>query len=268
MLWHCATHVYNQHLMTDAEFRVGLLASGDRQSGEGGGTAERIARDALEGKVAFNIGVVVCNNPEGTVGVWDKFAKLNEEFGLRGDNKFEVVNIGPGPHPDGKLQRGQTLSESTAICRLFEERSIDFGAMAGYLRILTGEYLKTWCWQPEYAGDPLLSYRHGLYHPSARTSNNHPSILPFTRDTHGPGAHSLAMDLYRAGKIRHTAMTWHLASEKIDEGPTIHEIPVEIKPVDDDETLGNRVQDTEKEKSAEVIWNHLIFKAEHLRANS
>jgi hypothetical protein len=45
--------------------RVAILASGDRRSGGGGSTAEKVVRDVLEQKVGFNIGVVICNNPEG-----------------------------------------------------------------------------------------------------------------------------------------------------------------------------------------------------------
>ncbi len=246
--------------------RIGILASGDRESGEGGSTANRVARDALEGKAALNIGVVICNNPRGTVGVYELFDKINSDFGLKGDSKIDVVTIGPSTHPGGRLERGQTRDESSAVCRVLEERGIDFVAMLGFMRILTSEFVETWGWKPEYANDPKFGYRQGIYHPNARIGNNHPSILPFTADTHGEGSHQKAMELYHAGIIRHSAMTWHLASAEVDKGPIIDEIPVPIEPDDDAGSLGDNVKDIEKEQTSKVYVKHLTLRGEHLRA--
>jgi folate-dependent phosphoribosylglycinamide formyltransferase PurN len=247
--------------------RVAILASGDRESGGGGSTADRVTRDALEGRVNFSIGVVICNNPEGTVGVYDRFAAINAEFGLKGDDRIDVVTINSVTNPEGPLARGQTLAESSAICRLLEQRDIGFSAMLGYLKVLTGEFLDSWCWKPRYATEPGFKYRGGLYHPGSRTSNNHPSILPYTADKHGPGAHELAMDLYHTGRIQNSAMTWHLASQRVDEGPTIAERAVSIFPDDSTKTLGDRVQEVEKKRTALVLQNHLTLRSEHLRGH-
>lgn len=248
--------------------RVAILASGDVKTGGGGSTAEQVARDALEGKVAFSIGVVICNNPAGSVGVYDHFDNLNREFSLLGDNKIEVVNISSGTHPKGPQPRGQTLGESEAICRLLEDRAIDFVTMLGYMKVLNGEFVETWGWQKDYAQDPIYGHSLGIYHPNARILNNHPAILPFTADTYGSRAHQRAVDLYKQGKLRHTAMTWHLASAEVDQGPTIDEKSVPISDNDNADTLGQKVQKVEKEHTAKVIGEHLIFRAEHLRANS
>lgn len=254
--------------MIESAPRIAILVSGDRQSGGGGTTAETAARDILKGEVALNIGAVICNNPPGSVGVYEKFERLNVEFGLHGSDRIEVAHIGPQNYPEGKLPRGQTLTESAAICSVLEEREIDFVMMLGYMRILTGKLLDEWAWQPKYAKDPnpLYSFREGIYHPNARTGNNHPAILPLAADTHGLGAHQRAMELYRDGKITHTAMTWHLASAAVDDGPIIREIPVAIAPEDTAETLGTKVQAVEKANTAHVLEEHLILRAQHLRA--
>lgn len=134
--------------------------------------------------------------------------------------------------------------------------------------MLTGEFVETWGWQPEYGADTTYGYRGGLYHPNARVSNNHPAILPFTADTHGNGAHQKTIDLYKAGRVKHSAMTWHLASGEIDKGPIIDEEPEEIYTEDTADSLGGRIQGIEKDLTGAVIEKHLIMRAEHQRGNS
>ena len=240
--------------------RVAVLASGDRASGGGGSTAEKVIRDTLEDRVDFSIPVVICNNPPGTVGVYPKVEALNEEFGLRGGRKIDVVHIGPQNYPDGKLPRGQTLSESAAIVRLLEQRGIDFVSMLGYLRILNGELIQEWGWQPEYAMEPL----GGIYHPRARIINNHPGRLPLTADTHGHGTHALSKDLYDAGTIHYTAMSWHLGAAAVDAGPLIAEHAVEILPHYTVDDISDAVQAAEKQHTAPVIDAHLLLRQQHL----
>ena len=249
--------------MNKNEYRVAILASGDRASGGGGSTADKVTRDSLEGKVGFRVAVVICDNPRGSVGVYERFDKINSEFGLKGDLAIDVVTIGPSTHPGRPQERGQSLDESSAVCRELERRNVDFVAMLGFKRIITGEFMETWGWHPKYADDATFGYRNGLYHPKARISNNHPSILPFTADTHGPYSHRLAIDLYNAGRLRHTAMTWHLASAEVDNGPIIDEIPVLITTDDNADSLGDKVQAVEKEFTSSVLEKHLILRAEH-----
>ncbi len=247
--------------------RVAILASGDVESGQGGSTAERVARDVLEGKVDFTIGVVVCNNRRETVGVYDKFDRLNEEFGLKGEDRIDVITINGRTHPGGKLERGQTLDESAAICRLLEERAIGFVTMLGYMKKATGEFADTWLWKPQHARHIRHGFQEGIYHPEARAMNNHPAILPFTADTYGQGAHQRALDVYKQGRLTHTAMTWQMAAGDVDAGPVIFAQPIEIMHDDTAETLGERVQNqAEKPLSAYVIERHLTLRAQHLLA--
>ncbi len=246
----------------ESNFRIAILASGDRKTGEGGSTADKVTRDSLEGKVNFTVGVVVCNNPKGTVAVHDRFNTINTEFGLKGENKIDVVTINSTTHPSEPQSRGQTLEESSAICRLLEQRNIGFAVMLGYSKVITGEFVSRWGWRANYGSiDPA---HNGIYHPKARISNNHPAILPYTSDTHGIASHALVIRLFKEGKLKNTAMTFHLGAVGIDTGPVIYEEPVPIYKNDDAESLAARVQSLEKEITAQTIERHLILRAEHI----
>jgi folate-dependent phosphoribosylglycinamide formyltransferase PurN len=244
--------------------RIGILASGDRQSGGGGSTAEKVVKDVLEQRVAFEIGVVICNNPPGTVGVHDKINNLNREFGLGCENQITVATIDHADFPKqpGDPDRGLRLRESSRYKEVLEDYGVDFVWMLGYMLIANGELVEARGWKPEYGyGDPT---HNGIYHPNATLGNNHPAILPHTADTHGLGAHAKATELYKLGKIECTAMTYHLVSEGVDTGPVIHEIPAVIYPRDDAESLGGTVQALEKYHTAEVIERHLLLRRQHL----
>jgi folate-dependent phosphoribosylglycinamide formyltransferase PurN len=251
--------------MGNIETRVAVLASGDRQSGGGGTTMNRVIRDTLEEAAGFQIGVVICNNPPDTVGIYSVVDEINKDFGLTGNDQLDVVEIGPHTHPGGKQKRGQTLDESAAICRELERRDIGFVSMLGYMRILTGELMEEWGHQPVYGeGDMLFN---GIYHPKSRIISNHPSILPFTADKHGEGAHALAIDLYKQGKITRSAMTWHMAAPEIDGGPVVYAEPIDIFADDDADKLGDRVRETERFLTALVIERHLALREEQIRGN-
>lgn len=241
------------------------MASGDRESGGGGSTAERVIKDVLEGKVDFTIGVVICNNPPGTVGVYPKVEALNKKFNLKGDDKIDVVTINSTDYPAGFQRKGATtLEESSKICRVLEERSIGFVSMEGYMKILTGEFVEEWGWEPAYGlADPTFN---GKYHPKARIANNHPSILPFTAGEHGPGAHQKALDLFIEGVIKRTCMTWHLGAKAVDAGAILFEKPVDIYPTDTAGILGDRVQtEAEKPETVFVLDRHIKIRTEHIR---
>ncbi len=248
---------------------IAILASGDRQSGGGGSTAERVVRDTLEGKVAFGVGVVICNNSRDSVpGLYERFDKINRDFARRGDNRIEVVNISGFTHPGVVIDGGLTDAASAAMCQELEEREIDFASMEGFLKKVTGPLADKWAWHPEYALDERYSLRNGLLHPDAKILNNHPAILPATAGLHGLEAHQYAIYLKDEGKIRHTAMTWHLADPEFDTGPKVDEQPVEIEPGDTAESLAFRVQTVERDLTARVIQAHLTNRAEYLRGRT
>jgi folate-dependent phosphoribosylglycinamide formyltransferase PurN len=244
--------------------RIAILASGDPKSGGGGSTAERVVRDTLEQNLCFEVGVVICNNAEGTVGVHPKIDSLNKEFGLKSDDRIPVVTIDHKKYPalPGDPDRGLRLRESQRYQEILEKYGVDFVWMLGFMMIANGELIEARGWKPEYgAADPT---HNGIYHPDATLGNNHPAILPHTADTHGLGAHQRAIELYREGKITHTAMSYHLVSKDIDAGAMVHEYPVSIDRTDNAESLGSKVQGIEKATAADTIDLHLLLRQQHL----
>lgn len=211
-----------------------VLASGDRKSGEGGSTLRRVVEDTQSGILQASVEVVVCNNPPGTVGVYDKVDEVNQRFGLG----LEVVNISGATHPGGPQERGMTLEESEAICHLMSARGIERVLCLGYMKKINGELIEKYGWKPEYAKKYPLEM--DIY--AARIVNTHPGILPETEDTHGLGASKKAID----DKLTQTAHSLHVVGTGIDTGPIIAEHFVDITPGMSPEELFDEVQDKEK----------------------
>jgi phosphoribosylglycinamide formyltransferase-1 len=231
---------------------VAILASGDRESGGGGSTMERFIRDAQDGLVAAEVGLVVCNNPRGTVGVYDRIDNLNREFGL----DIEVLTINGVTHPKGPQERGQTLAEASAICEAVNGRGIGRILCLGYMKSINGDLMDEFGWKPAYeAADPE---NKGIY--LARMVNTHPGILPETADTHGIGASAKAREL----GLLFTAHTLHVVGPRIDAAPIIAEHLVPILPDDTDQIVFDRVQGTEKTKLAPVMDEYYTAQAAFL----
>lgn len=89
----------------------------------------------------------------------------------------------------------------------------DIICLAGFMRVLTGDFVANW---------------------AGRMLNIHPSLLPKYKglDTH---AHALA-----AGDIEH-GCTVHEVTAALDDGPILGQARLQIRPEDDAETLAERV---------------------------
>lgn len=88
-----------------------------------------------------------------------------------------------------------------------------FVALAGYMRILTGEFVSGW---------------------DGRMLNIHPSLLPKYKGLH---THERALE---AGDS-HGGCTVHLVTAELDDGPILGQTPVAILPGDNADTLAARV---------------------------
>ena len=101
-------------------------------------------RDTLKGKVGFVVGAIICNNsikkvPE----FYERIERINQEFQLTGEDAIAIEKINGATHPGRPVGDGcTTLDESSAICRYFDLRDIDFIAAVGYSKILTGEFIE------------------------------------------------------------------------------------------------------------------------------
>ncbi len=89
----------------------------------------------------------------------------------------------------------------------------DYVALAGYMRILTPEFVGSW---------------------EGRMLNIHPSLLPKYKGLH---THARAIE---AGDT-HGGVTVHLVTAELDDGPVLGQIPVAILPEDDEHSLAARV---------------------------
>lgn len=100
-----------------------------------------------------------------------------------------------------------------AILRKLKEEKIDLIALAGYMRLLSADFIK------EYKN---------------RILNVHPALLPSFKGTHG------IKDAFRYG-VKVTGPTVHFVTEDMDAGPIILQAPVAVREDDTEETLAEAI---------------------------
>lgn len=104
-----------------------------------------------------------------------------------------------------------------AILKALDEADLDFICLAGYMRILSGDFIKKW---------------------SGKLINIHPSLLPLF-----PGLHTHDRAIAAGCKVH--GCTVHFVTEGMDEGPIIAQAVVPIMPDDTSDALAARVLKTE-----------------------
>jgi phosphoribosylglycinamide formyltransferase-1 len=100
-----------------------------------------------------------------------------------------------------------------ALNRTFDESGVDLLCLAGFMRILTDEFVQTW---------------------TGRMLNIHPSLLPLFKGLH---PHQQALD---AG-VRIHGCTVHFVVPELDSGPIVAQAAVPVLPGDDEDALAARV---------------------------
>jgi len=103
------------------------------------------------------------------------------------------------------------------IIQVLKEENIDLIVLAGFMRMLSAEFVR------EYKG---------------RIINIHPALLPSFRGT------SAIKDAYAYG-VKFTGVTVHFVDEKMDHGPVILQEAIPIKDNDTLESLEERVHEVE-----------------------
>lgn len=104
-----------------------------------------------------------------------------------------------------------------AILAALDAADLDFICLAGYMRILSGEFIQKW---------------------SGKLINIHPSLLPLF-----PGLHTHDRAIAAGCKVH--GCTVHFVTEGMDEGPIIAQAVVPIIPNDTADSLARRVLKTE-----------------------
>jgi len=105
------------------------------------------------------------------------------------------------------------LDHDMAMDAAIREHGAAYVALAGYMRILTPEFVARW---------------------EGRMLNIHPSLLPRYKGLH---THEQAI----ANADSHAGCSVHLVTAELDDGPLLGQIPVAILPGDTAETLAARV---------------------------
>jgi len=79
------------------------------------------------------------------------------------------------------------------------------------------------------------------------TINIHPGPLPKFggKGMYGHHVHQAVIEAYKRGEITHSAVTMHFVTEEYDKGPVFFRYPILIRPNDDADSLGTRVNKIE-----------------------
>jgi phosphoribosylglycinamide formyltransferase-1 len=179
----------------EQRFRVGILGSGK------GSNMAAIADACLAGKIPAEVAVVLSDVPEAGI-----LAHARER-GLRA----ECI-------PPGKFRtKLDEDAEQAYITRLLEAQ-VDLVALAGFMRILKGEFLRAF---------------------PSRVVNIHPSLLPAF-----PGLEAWKQALDYGVKV--TGCTVHLVDQGVDSGPIVGQETVPILPEDTPAALHERIQQAER----------------------
>ena len=179
--------------------RLGILLSGR------GSNFEAIAHNVKSGRLSCEIGFVFSNKPDAP--------GLALAAGL---------GLPHGSIPSRGVDRAVFDGQ---LADLLEHHRIDLVCLAGYMRLLTGGFVRRF---PE------------------RILNIHPSLLPAF-----PGLDAQYQALVHGVKI--TGCTVHLVDDNLDSGPILLQAPVPVLDDDTVETLSTRILREEHRIYSEAI---------------
>jgi phosphoribosylglycinamide formyltransferase-1 len=174
-------------------------------SGNGSNLQAIIDRIA-DGFLTVNIAAVISNN--------------KDAFGLQ-----RAIKAGIPTHILENKKFATRIEYDQALLNLVRTYEPDLIVLAGFMRILTSEFVKYY---------------------SGRILNIHPSLLPKYR---GLNTHARVL---AAGDKEHGASV-HFVTETLDDGPVILQAKVPVLPTDNVETLAGRVLEQEHKIYPEAI---------------
>lgn len=169
----------------------------------------------------------------------------------------EVVVVGSDRRDAGGLQHAREAGIATveqpladhpdrrawedALIASLEAHRPEMIVLAGFMRVLTGEFLSRW---------------------PGRVVNTHPSLLPAFR---GASAVRDALDY----GVKLTGSTVHLVDEEVDHGPVIAQRGVAVDDDDTEDTLHERIKHVEHELLPECVrllsQGRLVVDGRHVR---
>ena len=180
--------------------RIAIFVSGN------GTNMENLIRQIHAGKIPAECRLVICDNPEAAA------VRKAENLGVT----TRLV--------DRKNFASKAGFEEEIIWHLAENK-IDLIALAGFMRILSPDFVK------RYAG---------------RIVNIHPALLPAF-----PGGHAI-QDAFKA-KVKETGVTVHFVDAGVDTGPMILQRKIPVEAGDTLESLEARIHAAEYELYPEAL---------------
>ena len=185
-----------------ASYRLGILGSGK------GSNMVAIAEACAAGQIAAEVAVVLSDVVEAGI-----LARAQERgLGAR--------HIAPG-----KFRTKLDDEAEQAYVRCLQEAEVDLVVLAGFMRILKGDFLRAF---------------------SQRVVNIHPALLPAF-----PGLEAWKQALDYGVKV--TGCTVHFVDQGIDSGPIILQETVPVMPGDSAERLHERIQVAERRVYPQAI---------------
>ena len=173
----------------------------------GSGTnMQNLIIECHNGRIPAQVVVVICDNPKA------KAIERARNYGVT------VVVI------DRKQFSTQQDFEA-AVMKCVDQAKVDYLVLAGFMRILSPEFVNP------YKGKII---------------NIHPSLLPAF-----PGAHGIR-DAFEA-KVPETGVTVHFVTESVDGGPVILQQKVPVAPDDTLETLEEKIHAVEYQLYPEAL---------------
>ena len=179
--------------------KLGILLSGR------GSNFEAIAASVANGQLACEIGFVFSNRPE-----------------ARGLQRARELGLPYGAVPSRGVDRA---AFDRQVAALLQEHGVQLICLAGYMRLLTGEFVAQF---------------------PNRILNIHPSLLPAF-----PGLDAQYQALSHGVKV--TGCTVHLVDENLDSGPILLQAPVPVLDDDTVDTLSARILKEEHRIYPEAI---------------
>lgn len=174
-------------MRADGPVKVGILISGR------GSNMQSLVAAAREANAGYEVALVASDKPEAA--------------GLAWAQEQGIATFALSPKGIGKP------AYEAAINQALSEAGVEVIALAGYMRLLSGDFVARW---------------------RGRILNIHPSLLPLYKglDTH---ARAIAAGDTKAG------CSVHLVTEELDDGEVLGQAEVPIHPGDDATALAARV---------------------------
>jgi phosphoribosylglycinamide formyltransferase 1 len=168
--------------------KIGVLASGR------GSNFGAIVRSVESGFVPATVAVLVTDRADAPA------------LHIAREHRIEAVCVDPRDHPGREAHEKQVIA-------VLDERAVGLVCLAGYMRILSGSFVK---------------------HFEGRLLNIHPSLLPAF-----PGLHAQRQALRYGVKV--TGATVHFVDDGVDTGPIVLQAAVPVGAEDTEETLAERI---------------------------